>query len=382
VDDSTPHPSPEPLAPAFRPLPLAAVCTALGLGLFLTFGAASQLLNAAFGIWFTEIFIFVGVPWMLLRVSRYEPLTYTGAHSQALAPAALGFALGVTNFFAFVVPLQYASQSIAPQWLRDMFDSSRIFEGQSPLELGFLLAGVSLAAPVCEEFFFRGVVQKGLLSSSLSRVGAVVVTAVVFSAFHMDPVGFAARVELGVLFGLLRLYTGSLWPGILAHSANNVVSSLLFLTARQMKAAPSGDELPSVSGVLLLTLAGLGAMGSLLAIARTIPALWGPRQEPRPLTLPAPSFTRLVLPWVLGATLSLGALVLVDMRGIRLSFFDLEHRLPKLPKNAPNALEAERAHLLQLREQARTGQLPLEAYEEERTRQARAHPAEKPSEKQ
>ncbi|MBN1203468.1 MAG: CPBP family intramembrane metalloprotease [Myxococcaceae bacterium] len=355
------------------PLPLAVLGTVLVLGLFITLGWGSQILNAAFGIWFTEIFVFIGASWVLLRAAHYEPLSYTGLRPPALAPAAFGFGLGVTNFFALVVPIQYAAQLVAPQWLREMFDGSRIFEGQSTLELVVMLAGVSIAAPVCEEFFFRGLFQKGLLASSLSRAGAVLVTAVVFSAFHLDPVGFAARVELGVLFGVLRLYTGSLWPSILAHSANNVVSSVLFLTLREA-AAESSDERPPLGAVLLVMAVGLVAMWSLLQLARRFPALWGPRQEPPTLTAPSPSIPRLLWPWVVGATLCLGALVLLDAKGIRLSWIDMKHPLPRLPRDAPAALQAEREHLLQRRVEARSGRLPLEAYAEERARQAEAHP--------
>lgn len=366
---------PEPPAPTMRPQHLAVLGAVLVLALFLTLGGASQLLNAAFGIWFTEIFIFVGVTWVLLRATHHEPWSYTGLQAPTLAPAALGFGLGVANFFALVVPIQYAAQSVAPQWLREMFDGSRIFEGQSTLELAVMLAGVSIAAPVCEEFFFRGLFQKGMLASSLSQAGAVVVTAVVFSAFHLDPVGFPARVELGVLFGVLRLYTGSLWPSILAHSANNVVSSVLFLAVRDM-GAENPDERPPLGAVLLVMSVGLAAMGGLLQLARRFPALWGPRQEPPTVTLPAPSLVRLLLPWVMGATLALGALVMLDVRGIRLSMIDMQYRLPRLPKDAPAALHAEREHLRKLRDEVRSGNLPFEAYEEERARQAAAHPRE------
>jgi hypothetical protein len=350
-------------------LPIAVLGAVLVLALFLTLGGATQLLNAAFGIWFTEIFIFIGVPWVLLRAAQYEPLGYTGLQAPSLSPAALGFALGVANFFAFVVPIQYAAQTVAPEWLREMFDGSRIFEGQNALELAILIAGVSIAAPVCEEFFFRGVFQKGMLRTSLSQAGAVLLTAVIFSAFHFDPVGFVARVELGVLFGALRLYTGSLWPSIMAHSANNVVSSVLFLTMREM-GAESSDERPELGDVLWLSAIGMTAMGALLMLARGFPSLWGKRQEPPTLTRSSPSLPRLLLPWVVGATLSLGLLVLVDSRGIRLSLIDMRHRLPKLPKDAPDALQAERSHLRWLRDEVRSGRAPLESYEEERARQA------------
>jgi membrane protease YdiL (CAAX protease family) len=372
VEDSTPSnnlPSVPP-APTASPITVAVLGAVIVLALFLTLGGATQLLNAAFGIWFTEIFIFIGVPWVLLRAASYEPLAYTGLRAPSLAPTALGFGLGVTNFFAFVIPIQYAAQTVAPPWLREMFDGSRIFEGQNTLELIVMLAGVSIAAPFCEEFFFRGVFQKGLLRTSLSQAGAVLLTAVIFSAFHLDPVGFVARVELGVLFGVLRIYTGSLWPSIMAHSANNVVSAVLFLTMRHL-AAESSDERPELWAVLLMSALGMLTMGFLLGLARSFPTLWGPRQEPPTLTEPSPPLPRLLLPWVVGATLSLGVLLLVDSRGIRLSLIDMRLPLPKLAKDAPDALQAERTHLQRLRDEVRSGRAPLEAYEEERARQAK-----------
>ncbi|SEN30148.1 hypothetical protein SAMN05444354_13714 [Stigmatella aurantiaca] len=370
VDESPPPAS-------MSPLGVALVGLGLVLCLFLTAGAGSQLLNAAFGLWFSELFVFLGAAWVLLRATRHEPVSYTGLRPLAWAPAAFGFALGVANFFALVAPIQFAAQSLAPEWLRQMFDGSRIFEGQFPVELAVLLVGVSVAAPVCEEFFFRGLIQKGLLASSLSRAGAVGVTAVVFSAFHLDPVGFMARVELGVLFGLLRLYTGSLWPGILAHSANNVVSSVLFLLAREFDEGGM-DERPPVQGVLLIMLLGWGALAGLIALARKHPALWGARQEPLQAPSPDRPLVRWALPWVLGATLSLGGLALVDMTGIRLNMIDMKQPLPRLKDDAPDALHAERASLLQLRAEVRSGRAPLQAYAEERAQQALRHREQEP----
>jgi membrane protease YdiL (CAAX protease family) len=373
VEDSTPSSAPSlPSAPTQSPLQLGLIGGTVGFGLFITLGGATQLLNASFGLWFTEFFIFVGVTWVLLRSGGYEPWSFTGVTAPRLAPSVLGFALGVANFFALVVPIQYVAQSLAPQWLRDMFDVSRVFDSQSPVELALMLAGVSIAAPLCEEFFFRGLLQKGLLSSSLSRTSAVLLTAVVFSAFHLDPVGFMARVELGVLFGLLRLYTGSLWPGIFAHAANNMVSSGLFLALRDTAAA--SDARPPLKMILMVMAGGGLALGLLASLARAFPALWGPRQEPPTTVVPPPSPMRLLMPWVLGATLSLVALVLVDIRGIRLNMVDLGQKLQKLPPDAPDGLQAERAHLKQLRQEARSGRVPMEAYEEELARQARSHP--------
>ncbi len=375
MEDSTPNSPPPPPAP-MRPGTLAALAMALGLLLFLTAGATTQLLNPAFGIWFTEVFIFFGVGWVLLRYSGRDPLRYTGLSQGAPLPSLFGFALSVANFFALVVPIQYTVQALTPDWLQKMFDSSALFEGQTPLELALIIGGVSIAAPVCEEFFFRGLLQNSLMSPRLTRTAAIVVTSVIFSAFHLDPVGFLARVELGVLFGVLLVRTGSLWPSILAHSANNLVSTLIFLASRQAGVAQAEAETDPWA-VLLLAAMGGAAMWGLLAATRAFPALWGPGEFPEPdfhaSAQPRPSLFRLLVPWVLGGTIAVTGLALVDARGIRLSTFDARYPLPPIAEQAPAGLHAERNALKELRAQARRGEIPVERYEEERVRQVERH---------
>ncbi|AGC45946.1 CAAX amino terminal protease family protein [Myxococcus stipitatus DSM 14675] len=378
MEDSVPTgpsapPPPEPRSP--RGLALGGA--ALALVLFILVGGSVQFLNAAFGIWFTEIFIFMGLAWLLPRVGGWKPARYTGFTPVPLASTGFGFLLGVANFFALVVPIQFVAQKLAPEWLKEMVDGARLFEQQTPLELAIILTGVTVAAPICEELFFRGIFQKGITPAPpASPTRALVVSAVVFSAFHLDPVGFTARVELGLLFGWLYLRTGSLWPGIGAHAANNLVSSLLFLAAKAVgsEAEDADTSIQAVAG-----LAGLGWLGltGLLAFARRRPAVWGPGpvhgDEAARETRPVPSLATLLLPWVTVATLSLVLLVVVDRRGLALKFYDAANPLTPLKKDAAPGLQAERKALDSLRDEARRGAVPLEAYQEERLRQVREH---------
>ena len=385
MEDSAPSDSQPPQLPELpahgkvpvRPRTLAVVGAALALALFVTVGAFMQFLNPAFGIWFTEVFVFLGLGWVLLRSSGWRPAVYTGLTPAPRAATLFGFLLGVANFFALVIPIQYAAQSLAPEWLTKLFDSSRLFEGQTSVELALILSGVSVAAPVCEEFFFRGIIQKGLTPRPpASTVRALVMSAVVFSAFHLDPVGFAARTELGLLFGWLYLRTGSLWPSIGAHAANNLVSSVLFLAAKALGQDASDAETDPRA---VLALAGLGFVGlfGLFSTARHSPGLWGgsarAREEEALEPLPLASLARLLLPWVVGASLALGALGALDARGISLNFHDAQHPLPNLEKDVAPGLHAEREALRVLRAAARRGETPMEAYYEERERQIRAH---------
>ncbi len=378
--DSQPPQSPEPPAPRgapTNPRTLALGGAALALALFLTVGGVVQFINPAFGIWFTELFVFLGLGWVMLRYSGWRPAVYTGLTPVPRAATLFGFLLGVANFFALVVPIQYVAQLIAPEWLTKLFDGSRLFERQTPVELALLLTGVTVAAPLCEEFFFRGIFQRGLTPARpASPVRALVVSAVVFSAFHLDPVGFAARAELGLLFGWLYLRTGSLWPSIGAHAANNLVSSVLFLAAKAL-GQDATDEQTDPRAVLAL--AGLGWAGllGLLTAARHYPFFWGTEDRAPEAQVrepgPVPSLAKLLLPWVVAATVALGVMGAVDARGISLNFHDAQRPLPELEKDAAPGLQAEREALYVLRSAARRGELPMEAYYEERERQIRAH---------
>ncbi|MCP3143406.1 CPBP family intramembrane metalloprotease [Pyxidicoccus sp. QH1ED-7-1] len=359
------------------PRTLAVGSAALGLALFILVGGTVQFLNPAFGIWFTELFVFLALGWVMLRFARWRPAVYTGLTPVPRASTVFGFLLGVANFFALVVPIQFLAQKVAPEWLTKLFDGSRLFQGQTSVELALILAGVTVAAPLCEEFFFRGIFQKGLTPARpASPVRALVISSVVFSAFHLDPVGFVARVELGLLFGWLYLRTGSLWPSIGAHAANNAVSSVAFLVAKAM--GPEASE-AETDPRAVLALAGLGwvALLGLMSAARHFPAVWGRGTEAAPENArqpgPVPSFATLLLPWVAGATVSLGLLAAVDARGISLNYYDAQHPLPSLEKDAPPGLQAERSALDALRAGARRGDVPMEAYHEERLRQIQAH---------
>jgi len=77
---------------------------------------------------------------------------------------------------------------------------------------------------VGEEIIFRGSLQP-LLARVLRRPHAAIwVSALIFSAIHGQWLGFVPRCLLGALFGYLALWTGSLWPSVLAHLSNNLLS--------------------------------------------------------------------------------------------------------------------------------------------------------------
>jgi len=80
---------------------------------------------------------------------------------------------------------------------------------------------VALLASVGEELLFRGAMQNVFVEWTKNIHIAVWVTAILFSAFHMQFYGFIPRMLLGVVLGYLYIWSGSLWLPILFHFLNN-----------------------------------------------------------------------------------------------------------------------------------------------------------------
>jgi uncharacterized protein len=81
-------------------------------------------------------------------------------------------------------------------------------------------------APIVEELTFRGLLY-GTLRTRLGPGASAALSAIVFALPHGYAVSGSASVLVsGLLWALAYERTRSLWPGLLAHSANNLLSTL------------------------------------------------------------------------------------------------------------------------------------------------------------
>jgi len=65
---------------------------------------------------------------------------------------------------------------------------------------------------------------------------AIVVTAILFSAFHFSYFGFLSRMSLGIVLGLIYYYTKTIWLPILMHFINNAIGvSALYMVRNNPK---------------------------------------------------------------------------------------------------------------------------------------------------
>ncbi len=129
-------------------------------------------------------------------------------------------------------------------------------DGESVQQVGSALAGIEstmarvtavviavVVAPVTEELTFRGVLLKSM--SKRSRKVIIVVTALVFAAFHvlgLDPAHLleAAAVVLpqlfivGAVLAWVTLRTNRLGPAIFIHSGFNLLAALVLLVPPEL----------------------------------------------------------------------------------------------------------------------------------------------------
>lgn len=99
-----------------------------------------------------------------------------------------------------------------------------------------LLVAAVIAAPVVEEFVFRGLLMRGFLSR-MHPVVAVGAQAVLFGAAHYDPSRGAGNIGLvmvlsgvGVVLGSAAFLARRLGPTVVAHAIINAVALTLVLT--------------------------------------------------------------------------------------------------------------------------------------------------------
>jgi uncharacterized protein len=336
--------------------------------LFVTVGASAQFFNLSWGLWFSEVFVFLAVPFVAIETTGRRTSRLMGLDQRPLPALFAGFVVGVLNYAAWAVPLMWVAENVFPHAVVERFSSARLFDRQNGIELGLLCAGVTIAAPFCEEFLYRGLVQPGL-SRRVPMARAIVVTSLLFSVMHFDPVGFLARFELGLVFGLLAWRGGSVWPAIGAHAANNLTSVAIFFMV-------GGDDalLPGWLVAVLVIVGNLTLVGWLLALRRWSwwVAMTPAADEPAPF---APFF-RSVAPWAIGALTALIALALVDRRGVELNIIDLMNPMAAPKADASAGEKAAWEELKALRARARSGEGGFNEY-----RSLRQLAAEKPPER-
>lgn len=125
-------------------------------------------------------------------------------------------------------------------------------------------AVVAITPAICEEFLFRGLVQ-GNFQIVMRKWPAIVMTGIIFGAYHVQPVTFVGLCSLGIYLGYLMYTAKSILVPIAAHFTNNFFTILVFyLSGRDSLVAP--DDAQSVSPLAIVILLTLSIVVFILTI--------------------------------------------------------------------------------------------------------------------
>jgi hypothetical protein len=171
------------------------------------------------------------------------------------------------------------NQSLSlPQWLSSIeawmrqseAEAARLTEAfvntKTIWGLLFNLFMIGVLASIGEELLFRGILVR-LLNDWFKNVHlAVIVSAVLFSMFHLQFFGFLPRLMLGIVFGYLFVWSGSLWLPILAHFVNNASAVIVYYMYNKGNVETPVEEFGATENTSLFVASILLSIGLLFII--------------------------------------------------------------------------------------------------------------------
>ncbi len=178
--------------------------------------------------------------WYLLG----RPIAYLGY----VVPGGTGFWAGaaiVTAVSAYLLFAWRQSKQMSPEE-KDThiasFGNLRHFLPQSVRDLR-LFTALSVTAGIVEETVYRGFVL-WYLFQYMPAWAAILVSAIAFGLGHSyQGAGGVARVTvIGLVFGALYVYTGSIWVPIVGHILLDALQGLSFVEILRKDARPSATQ--------------------------------------------------------------------------------------------------------------------------------------------
>ncbi len=207
-----------------------------------------QLASFRAQVLFNELVIFLGASALMVwkyRLNVHEawalrpvnPLAWLGV--LLAVPSGLVVATGVFRLADLIFPV--------PQRVLEQF-GNEIMPKDIPHWQLFLFIAVLPA--ICEEIAFRGTLLYGL-RRKLRPAGLVLTVGIIFGLFHVALFRILPTAFLGMILTTMALLTGSIFPGMVAHAANNALSLWL---------ADSGFSLGNLSWIWYLSATAVFAL--------------------------------------------------------------------------------------------------------------------------
>lgn len=185
--------------------------------------------------------------WILKRIEPYFDYFPKGQKGQHIL-----FVLAILFMVAFSPTMEWISKLNMGMSLPDSFKSIEVWMREKEDSMAMLtknmvmvdrwdllfinIFAIAVMPAIAEEYFFRGAMMKIFDRMFINRHVSIWVTAIIFSAIHVQFFGFVPRMLLGAFFGYMLLWTQNIWIPILAHFVNNAsVVIIAFYFTREGK---------------------------------------------------------------------------------------------------------------------------------------------------
>lgn len=131
--------------------------------------------------------------------------------------------LQVYLVFQGKIPLPVEVEKLVNQ-LREAMDQAllHLLGSDSVPEFLGVVVIIAVIPGLVEEIAFRGLIQ-GSFERGLGPARGIVITGIIFGAFHLNPFSMVPLIALGIYLGFLAYRADSVWVSVAAHAFNNLI---------------------------------------------------------------------------------------------------------------------------------------------------------------
>ncbi len=176
---------------------------------------------------------------------------WAALHLGPSTPLRLAIGLALAAAYLALMWIQRRQLIARPERLARLRKSFGSAEALLPHTRGELkgFTAVSLTAGICEELIYRGFVF-WYISVWTGPIIALALSSILFGFAHVY-LGYSHVIKtsiVGLVFALIVLASGSLWPVIIIHAVMDMVAGDLAFHAFTASPSPAADASPGASG--------------------------------------------------------------------------------------------------------------------------------------
>ncbi|MFC2130491.1 lysostaphin resistance A-like protein [Bacteroidota bacterium] len=148
-----------------------------------------------------------------------------------------------------LLPYYYEMEQLIEDLYISLLGGSGTFDLTRAMIIGALIPAVS------EETLFRGFLQTSL-EQEMPAVKAIIITSLIFSILHLNPIGFLPLLCIGVYLGFTAWASRSLVLPVIIHFTNNAIAVIVIFSPQLNEIEEKTSELP-LSNAIFLFVGGL-----------------------------------------------------------------------------------------------------------------------------